>query len=213
MSTNLTTLSDTAVRRFVGRAKPMHPLTDFAQPTSYGLHAGPNYYYEIRRSQEEALANTEKSLQQIGKRYQTLTGRSYAKPYSELYLRDAETVFVTLGASSGATEVAVRAARARGERVGLLRLHLFRPFPAATLARVLARAKCVLALDRTMPAGSSLPPLASELTAALAGSTTRVKSYVYGIGGRQYTPASAESALAASRRSHTDRITYLDLRA
>jgi len=123
---------------------------------------------------------------------------------------DAERVLVLMGSGGGAAEEAVEALRARGERVGLLQIRLYRPFPAEAFLRALpATAARVAVLDRTKEPGAPGEPLYQDVVATLAeafasgarAALPRVAGGRYGLGSKEFTPAMAKAALDELARS------------
>ena len=113
--------------------------------------------------------------------YAKISGRSY--DYFESYkLDDAEKAIVVAGSTAGTAKVAVDELREQGEKVGLLKIKLFRPFPYAQIAEALKNVKNIAVLDRTVSFGS-VAPLYSEIMNATGRKD--LQSYVYGLGGRE----------------------------
>jgi pyruvate-ferredoxin/flavodoxin oxidoreductase len=119
---------------------------------------------------------------------------------------DAERVVVLMGSGAGAAEEAVEALVATGERVGLLVVRLFRPFPsAALLAALPASVAAIAVLDRTKEPGAAGEPLYQDVVTALVegvsrGARERLPRIVggrYGLGGKEFTPAMVKAALDA----------------
>ena len=102
-------------------------------------------------------------------------------------LEDAEKAIVVAGSTSGTVKVAVDELRERGEKVGLLKIKLFRPFPYDPIAEALKNAKHIAVFDRTVSFGSNAP-LCSEIIQAMStipGGKYTIQSCVYGLGGRE----------------------------
>jgi pyruvate ferredoxin oxidoreductase alpha subunit len=105
------------------------------------------------------------------------------------------TALVCLGSSAGTAKDVVDELRAVGERVGLLKIRSFRPFPARALQGVLADVAAVAVLDRADSPGGA-PPLYAEVAAALVGKPPVIGSFVYGLGGRDLHPRDIRDVLA-----------------
>lgn len=101
-------------------------------------------------------------------------------------MEDAEYAMVMIGSAAGTAKDAVDELRAKGEKVGLIKIRLFRPFPAAELAHALSRVKAVAIMDRSESFSANGGPIASELTAALFQNRVNplTVNYMYGLGGR-----------------------------
>lgn len=175
-------LDDGVVPRFVGDYEVPYPLLDLRQVTTRGPFAMPDYYFELKYQQVEAMRAALDAVADVAREFAVLSGREYGlvEPYA---LADADRALVLLGSSAGTAKDVVDELRSEGERVGLLELRAFRPFPRESLRRALAGVGVVAVLDRAVSPGSS-PPLYADTAAALHGSPAALASYVYGLGGR-----------------------------
>ena len=182
-------LSDEAVRAFVGECRtPVRPLLDATHPATHGPFAMPDYYFEFRRAQAAALEAAAEVVDEVADDYAALTEReNYAvEPYR---LDDAWTVLVALGSTAGTVKDVVDELCEGGERVGLLKVRSFRPFPADAIRHFVGGSREVIVLDRADSPGGA-PPLAADVAFALAGSNATLRSHVYGLGGRDLHPES-----------------------
>ena len=187
-------LSDEEVRAFVGDYRtPVQPLLDAAHPATHGPFAMPDYYFEFRRAQAAALENAAEALAQVAHDYLALTGRDLSAVES-YRLDDVDTILVALGSTAGTVKDVVDELRAVGERVGLVKIRSFRPFPAETVRRLAGAAREIVVLDRADSPGGA-PPLAADVAFALAGSGLTVRSHVYGLGGRDLHPEAIRQVL------------------
>ena len=175
-------LPDEDVRAFVGEYRVPHSLLDLRRITTQGPFAMPDYYYELKSQEELAMSRVPELLDGLAAELEAFTGRRYSalEPYR---LGDADRALVCLGSTAGTVKDVVDDLRERGERVGLVRVCSFRPFPRAELRGALRGVEEVVVLDRAVSPGAT-PPLAAEVAAALYGSPARLGSYVYGLGGR-----------------------------
>jgi pyruvate/2-oxoacid:ferredoxin oxidoreductase alpha subunit len=161
---------------------------DLADPRSFGSLSNPDHYYEIRykmqRAHEQALNVTRVAHQEFAQVF----GRSYG--LTESYrCEDADVVLVTSGTITGTSRIVVDKERARGRRVGLLKIRVFRPTPVDDLKRVLLRVPKVAVIDRNFSPGHG-GIFTQEIKSALYDEPQRprVFSYIIGIGGRDVTP-------------------------
>jgi pyruvate ferredoxin oxidoreductase alpha subunit len=104
-------------------------------------------------------------------------------------------VIVALGSTAGTIKDVVDELRDEGQRVGLLRIVSFRPFPAQQLASLLADAVTAIVLDRAASPGGAAP-LFAEVAAALVGARVTVTGHVYGLGGRDLHPEDVREVFA-----------------
>lgn len=176
-------LDDQEVKGFVGKYQIPFPLLNHTRPVTLGAFSMPDSYFELRYQIEEAFARVPKVLGELTREYETLSGRSYG-PLEAYRLEDAERALVAIGSTAGTAKEVVDTLRQQGEKVGLLKLGLFRPFPARAVRQALTGAKKVAVLDRAMSLGS-FPPLFAEVSAALYGGDAQLQGYVYGLGGRE----------------------------
>lgn len=192
-------LPDDRVRAFVGEYRVPAPLLDVAHPSTQGPFAMPDYYFELRHQLNVAQERAAVVFAELAEEYSALSGRSYTsvETYS---LADAQRAVVCLGSTGGTIKDAVDDLRAEGERVGLVEIRSFRPFPTRDLAHALAQVERAVVLDRADSPGAH-PPLYAEVAAALYGSGVELRSAVYGLGGREIHPSDIATLLAPTAAS------------
>lgn len=215
---NIELLSDEEVKGFVGEYHPEHFLLDETQPMAVGPYAVSNYYMETKKAQVEAMKNAKQVILEVGKEFGGLSGRSYG--FFEAYkLDDADYAVLMIGSAAGTTKDAIDALRKEGKKVGLLKLRVFRPFPAEEIAEALKNCKAVGIMDRSESFNGQAGPLSAEVTAALfrAGSTAKVVSYIYGLGGRDYRVEDAKEVFSeleqAANGTEVEQFRYIGLRS
>ena len=173
--------------RFLPAYRPRIRL-DTAAPCALGQMAAPGVYMEMRRSMQAAMEAAEGNMAQIEARFAERFGRRYG-PLAAIGCEDAEVVLITSGTATATARVAVERMRQAGERVGLVKIRTFRPFPAAEIRRVLSGATKAAVVDRNFSVGAC-GIFAQEVRAALCNEKNRpqVFGYVAGLGGRDITP-------------------------
>jgi pyruvate ferredoxin oxidoreductase alpha subunit len=189
-------LPDDDVRAFVGEYMIPHTLLDLSLVTTQGPFAMPDYYFELRHQQEEAMVAALDVLEQVSADLSTLTGRTYSA-IDAYRVDDAERVLVCLGSTAGTAKDVVDALREDGDPVGLVQIHAFRPFPEAELRVALEHAASVAVLDRAVSPGAPAP-LYAELAAVLYDGGPGLESYVYGLGGRDLHPEDIRAVFAGT---------------
>ncbi len=185
-------LDDETVKKFVGERKPLYPLLDVDNPVTYGPLDLFDYYFEHKRQQVEAMKNAKSVYYDVASELEAITGRKY--PMVERYkTEDADYVIVVMSSAAGVVKHVVDYLRNKGEKVGALKIRLFRPFPHEEIAEALNGKKAIAVLDRSCSFGSGAP-LYTEIKSALydAKLNIPVASYVYGLGGRDFLPEYAE---------------------
>lgn len=182
---NINLLEDEEVREFVGEYEPENYLLNPECPMAVGPYSVTNYYFEAKRAQAEALKNSKQVVLDVAKEYAKISGREYGL-FEEYRMDDAEEAVVIIGSAAGTTKDAVDELREQGKKVGLIKIRLFRPFPASEIAEALKNVKAVAIMDRTESYNDNCGPLGAEVTTALyrAKADCLTVNYVYGLGGR-----------------------------
>lgn len=191
---NVFTLEDEEVRNFIGRFKTDYPLLDTDNPVTFGPVDFTDYYFEHRRQVFQGMVNAKQVILEVAKEYEKLTGRRYG--FFETYrLEDAEVAIVILSSAAGTTRYVVDQLRKQGVKAGLLKLRVFRPFPAEELAEALKHVSVLAVMDRADSLSGEGGPVGAELRAALYDLEKRplVVNYIYGLGGRDVSIHDIES--------------------
>jgi pyruvate ferredoxin oxidoreductase alpha subunit len=182
------------VSEFVGKPEPPYSVLDSEHPVTIGSVAMPDYYFEQRVNQVRAIENTRRIIKEVGREFGDRFGRYYGN-FEAYKMEDAEYAVVLMSSAAGTAKVAIDQMRQRGEKVGLLKLRVFRPFPYMELQEALSGLTAAAVLDRSISAGGFGGPLFSEIRSALYDAPTRpmVFPYVYGLGGRDFGPGDVET--------------------
>ena len=187
---NIELLEDDKVKEFVGTYKPEHYLLNSEEPIAVGPLDVQAYLFE----QAEAMRNAKKVILDVSKEFEKLTGRSYSF-FEEYRLEDAEIAIVCMNSTAGTTKFVVDALRNQGIKAGLLKVRVFRPFPAEEIASALSHLKAVAVLDKADSLNAAGGALYEDITSAMYIAQKQVPmiNYVYGIGGRDTTSKEIES--------------------
>lgn len=208
-------LPDETVKEFVGEYEPLYPLLDTDHPTTQGPFVLPDYYFELKRQQVDALEAARDVWLELQEKFAAISGRRHQGFFEEYKLSDAEYALVILSSTAGTAKVVIDRLRRKGIKVGLLKLWLFRPFPGKEIAQALADKRAVAVLDRAISFGS-WGPLYLEIGAALERSLLKrplLYNYIYGLGGRD-TPPELLASVVTDLQSELDPtvLRYLGLR-
>ena len=199
-------------------------------PVLRGTAQNPDTFFQCREAQNLWFDAFPDIVQATMDRFAALTGRQY-RLFDYVGAPDAERVIVMMGSGAETVEETLADLCANGEKIGLLKVRLFRPWsPAALLAALPATVRTLAVLDRCKEPGADGEPLFKDVLVALAedaGSATprfasmpRVIGGRYGLGSKEFTPAMvqaifAESAAPTPRRRFTvgiiDDVTHLSL--
>jgi pyruvate ferredoxin oxidoreductase alpha subunit len=180
-------------RKFVGEYDSLISLLRPDEPITVGALDLQDYLFEHKRQQIEAMYNAPAVIEQVANEYAEISGRKY--DFFECYrMDDAEAAIVTLGSSAGTTKVVVDTLRDRGVKAGMIKIRVFRPFPHEKLAEALSGVKVAAVFDRSVSFGAQGGPVHSEVRSSMYDSNIPIYNYIYGLGGRDLTPAMVESA-------------------
>ncbi|MEI8238020.1 MAG: pyruvate:ferredoxin (flavodoxin) oxidoreductase [Actinomycetota bacterium] len=167
-------------------------------PVLRGSAQNPDVFFQAREACSPFHEAVPEAVQASMDHFAELTGRRYT--LAEYFgAPDADRVIIIMGSGAGAAKEAVQALNAAGERVGVLVLRLFRPFPTAQLLAALPPSvRTVAVLDRCKEPGAPFEPLHLDVLAAMwhsdesswaDGSRPRVIGGRYGLSSKEFTPA------------------------
>jgi len=174
---------------------------DTAAPCSFGPLVPPAVYMEMRHDIAKAMETALSRFPGIEDEYAAVFGRRYGV-VEAIRCEDAEIVFVTSGTVTSTARSLLENLRSRGERLGILKIRLFRPFPVEAVRRALGGAAKVAVIDRNFSFGAS-GIFAQEVRAALCNAPGHppVFGFVAGIGGRDVTPELLEEIYWKTKNS------------
>ena len=202
---NMELLEDDEVKKFVGEYAPENYLLNPDCPMAVGPYSITDYYMEAKRSQAEGMKHVEQVVLDVAKEFAGISGREYGL-FEAYCMEDAEYAVVMIGSAAGTTKDAVDALRKQGVKVGLLKLRLYRPFPAEAIAEALTGVKAVAIMDRAEGYTNHGGPLGADVMSALyrARSKALAVNYIYGLGGRDVRVEDMEGVFAALKQIAED---------
>jgi len=161
-------------------------------PITVAPQANEDWVIEIRRQNDEAMKRASTVIEEAYADFRRVFGRGPENPWFEEYMtEDADVILVGMGTISLPIKVGIRNMRAKGKKVGLVRLRWFRPFPTDRLVAALSRAKAIGVIDRDYSFGSPFYSgvVANEIRAAMYNAEKRppLLSFISGLGGREVT--------------------------
>ena len=185
-------IDDKDVARFHARA-----LTP-DRPVIRGTSQNPDVYFQARESVNPYYQEMPEIVQQTMDDFATLTGRKY-QLYDYVGNPEAERVIILMGSAAEAVDETVESLQANGEKIGVLKVRLYRPFsPGNLLSALPASCKAIAVLDRTKEPGAEGEPLYKDVITALAESQLRGDSKFsqmpkitggrYGLSSKEFTP-------------------------
>jgi pyruvate-ferredoxin/flavodoxin oxidoreductase len=183
------------------------------RPVLRGTAQNPDTFFQAREASQPFYDAFPTALSQTFERFAALTGRRY-RPFDYVGHPEAERVIVTMGSSAECVHETVEWLRDRGERVGVLKVRLFRPWSVADFIAVLPRTvKQLAVLDRTKEPGAVGDPLYLEVVAALTEAVAdglfpqlpQIVAGRYGLSSKEFTPAMVIAIFAELSRSRPRR--------
>ena len=190
---NIELIEDEKVKEFVGKYKPAHYLLNDKEPMAIGPMDLQAYLFEHKYQQAEAMRNAKKVILEVAKEFEKMTGRKYDL-FEEYRLDDAEIAVVCMNSTAGTTKDVVDSLREKGIKAGMLKVRVFRPFPAEEIAKSLSHLKAVAVLDKADSLNGAGGALFEDVVSGMYvnGNNVKALSYVYGIGGRDTTTKEIE---------------------
>ena len=195
-------------------------------PHQRGTAQNPDIYFQNREACNPYYNEVPAIVVDAMKRVASITGRSY-KPFDYYGDAEADRVIVAMGSSCDVLEEVVDYLNAQGERVGLLKVRLYRPFSAKHMLEVLpATVQTITVIDRTKEPGALGEPLYQDVCTAFVENGDQIRVFPkiiagrYGLGSKEFTPAMGkaiyDNMLVASPKNHftvgiEDDVTYLSL--
>ena len=172
------------VDEFLGEKKINYPVLDPEKPATFGAFVFPEHYMDIRYSQFIAMEHARSVIDDVFNEFEKKFGRKYSK-VSGFMVDDAEIVFVTMGSMTGTARETVRKLREKGEKVGLVKITVYRPFPKEEIVSLTKNAKVVAVVDRNISPGFA-GAIFTEIVASYNNEKKRPKiiDFIMGLGGR-----------------------------
>ncbi len=204
-------IPDTRVKKFIGQRKPEFSLFDFKNPKTLGSIDLQDYFFEHKRQQTEAMKNAKKEIVKTQKEFAKTFGRKY-ELLEEYKLKDAQRAIVVLGSTAQTAKEVVDNLRKKGEKVGLLRIRVFRPFPEEEIRKALEGVSSVAVLDKSDAVSGIGGPVFSEIKAALRNEKPKLSNYIFGLGGRNIKLSEIEKVYSELKSIKENQVSYLGVR-
>ena len=187
-------LEDDLAKKFVGTYKPEHYLLNKQEPIAIGPLDLQHFLFEHKYQQAEAMRNAKKVIAEVSKEFEELTGRKYSF-FEEYKLDDCDIAIVCMNSTAGTTKYVVDELRKKGIKAGLLKIRMYRPFPAEEIAQALSKVKAVAVLDKADSLNGAGGALFEDVVSGMYINKCQIPvvNYIYGIGGRDTTTAEIET--------------------
>ncbi|EEW24179.1 2-ketoisovalerate ferredoxin oxidoreductase subunit alpha [Rhodobacter ferrooxidans] len=185
-------------------------VLDPADPVSIGAMVGPEAFMEVRYIAHAKQTMALDRIPQIAAEFAQVFGREAGGLVRGYRLEDADTAVVALGSVVGTLEEVIDARRAAGEKIGLLSIRSYRPFPLAAVRAALAGVKHFVVLEKSFSVGLG-GVVALDVRKAMSGMAAVGHTVIAGLGGRPITQASLQRMLDDVMADRLQPLTFLDL--
>jgi pyruvate ferredoxin oxidoreductase alpha subunit len=198
-----------AVDAFLPPYEPRQ-LLDPDNPISIGAMVGPEAFEEVRYLAHLRQLDALERIPEIAAEFIAAFGRDSGGLLHTYRTEDAETIVVALGSVLGTIKDAADARREAGERVGVVGITSFRPFPTDAVRTALAGAQRVVVIEKAFSIGFG-GVLSTDIAMATHDADCTLRTVVAGLGGRAITQRSLEAMLADAASDRLKTLTFLDL--
>jgi len=197
----ITQLEQDAVDAFLPPYTPVHCVTP-DNPLTYGSHAEDDVMMEFKFMIHEAQLRAKGKAEEIAREFAELSGRDHGGLVEEYRTDGAEVILVAMGSMVGTIKDAIDEMRSEGEKVGLVKVRCFRPFPAEAILKAVKQAGIVVTMDMNVSMGSE-GAIALDLKSALYNLPSKplVLSLVTGIASREITKQTVKAVTARAREA------------
>ncbi len=183
---------------------PFQPedILDPEDPKTFGAFAAPDTYEEFRYLHEQAMQKALPKIEAVAKEFEEIFGRYHGGLIDGYMLDDAEIIVMSMGSILGTVKDVVDEYRARGEKIGVLKVRSFRPFPKEQIREAIKNAHAVVVLDKNISIGTNEGALFTETKSCLYNSKVRVPvvGYTVGHGGRDIRVESIEKIIEETKK-------------
>ena len=185
---NIELIEDEKVKEFVGTYKPAHYLLNDKEPIAVGPLDLQHHLFEHKKQQADAMRNAKKVILEVAADFEKMTGRKY-EFFEKYKMEDSEIVIVCMNSTAGTAKYTADRLREKGIKAGVLKVRVFRPFPAEEIAEALKGQKAIAVLDKSDSLNAAGGALFEDVVSGMYtnGINVPTVNYVYGIGGRDTT--------------------------
>ena len=190
---NIELIEDDKVKEFVGTYKPAHYLLNDKEPIAVGPLDLQHHLFEHKKQQADAMRNAKKVILDVAADFEKMTGRKYSF-FEEYKMEDSEIVIVCMNSTAGTAKFTADRLREKGIKAGVLKVRVFRPFPADEIVEALKGQKAIAVLDKSDSLNAAGGALFEDVVSSMYTKNVNVPTvnYVYGIGGRDTTSEDIE---------------------
>ncbi|MGZ7115954.1 MAG: pyruvate synthase subunit PorA [Methanobacterium sp.] len=184
------------VDEFLPEYVPKHSYLDPKDPMSLGTFTDPNYYMDARHDMQVAMEGSKEIIKEVQKDFAEKFGREYG--FVENYMcDDAEIIIVAMGSICGTVKDVIDQLRQEGEKIGLLKLIVFRPLPIEEIYETIKNADKIAVLDKNISFGIG-GVLFNEIKANM---DVDASGFILGLGGRDVSPDNIREIVSITKNS------------
>lgn len=188
---------DKEVQAYIGEHKTPYNILDVNHPITVGSLVLQDYYMEVKTQQADAMMKAKEKIKELLADFNGSMNRDY-KIVEQYFMEDAEYAIVALGSTAGTARYLCEKLREKGEKVGVVKPRVFRPFYGEMLVDILQNMKGVAVLDRSDMMATTGGHLFNELKTAFYRNPKQpaMRDYIYGLGGRDITVEDLENVVS-----------------
>jgi pyruvate ferredoxin oxidoreductase alpha subunit len=197
------------VDSYLPKYEPRQVL-DPSEPVSIGAMVGPEAFTEVRYLAHAKQMQALDLIPQYAAEFKSVFGRDAGGLVNTYRAEGAETMVVGLGSVLGTIKDTVDDLREQGEKIGVLGITSFRPFPLQEVRAALQHAKRVVVIEKSLAVGIG-GIVSMNVRTALAGTSITNSAVIAGLGGRAITKKSLEGVFRKAMRDELEALSFLDL--
>jgi len=190
---------------------PYEPISylDPKDPMSLGTFTDPDYYMEARHDMEVAMEGAKDIIRRVNKEFEEVFGRKY-NLVEKYKTEDAEIILIAMGSICGTIKTVIDRLREKGEKVGLLKVISYRPFPQEDIYEAVKGARRIAVLDKNISFGIG-GVLFNEIKAKM---DVDASGFILGLGGREVSPDDIIGIVEKTRNptTETNQINWIGLK-
>ncbi len=196
------------VDRFLPFYQPTHAYLDPEKPMSLGTFTDPDYYMEARYDMEVAMEGAKNVIRKVNQEFEEVFGRKYDL-IENYQCEDAEIILVAMGSICGTIKAVIDDLREKGEKIGLLKVISYRPFPEEDIYQAVKNAQRIAVLDKNISMGIG-GVLFNEIKAKM---DVDASGFILGLGGRDVSPEDILDIIKQTRNpTDTKKINWIGIK-
>ena len=186
------------VDKFLPKYNPPFKL-DVNNPMSLGLLGDPTVYLETRYAIQDTMKDILGEVEKVGAEFKKAFGRDSVRLVEGYKLEDADIALIAMGSVCGTIKDVIDIEREKGNKVGLLKIVTYRPFPEEAIKKALANVPRIGVIDKNISLGSN-GAVFTEVKAAFETTDKKISGFIAGLGGRDITIETIQSIIEDTKK-------------